>query len=71
MSAKENFGPAKSFMELFDFAYKSNYKYDYFAFADQDDIWLKDKLNRSISFLKYKTMPCLYCSNQFLFVNGS
>jgi len=37
---------------------------DYFAFSDQDDIWLEDKLARSLSTLQQnnKDVAALYCS---------
>lgn len=44
----ENVGPAKSFMKLLNI----NEEADYYAFADQDDYWLKNKLARAISKLE-------------------
>lgn len=37
---------------------------DYFAFSDQDDVWLSDKLERALAFLDHlpSTIPTLYCS---------
>jgi glycosyltransferase involved in cell wall biosynthesis len=38
---------------------------DYFAYCDQDDIWLPHKLERAISYLAPiadQSRPCLYCS---------
>ncbi len=37
---------------------------DYYAFADQDDIWEADKLGRALNTLSQvpKTLPSLYCS---------
>ena len=43
-----NIGPSKSFMELLKIAPKS----DYYAFADQDDYWHKNKLYEAISKLE-------------------
>lgn len=55
----ENLGPARSFMDLL---YKSG-EYDYYAFADQDDIWRKQKLISAINMLKEKeNEPSLYMS---------
>ena len=55
----ENLGPARSFMDLL---YKSS-EYDYYAFADQDDIWRKQKLISAINMLKEKeNEPSLYMS---------
>lgn len=46
---------------------------DTYAFSDQDDIWLPDKLERSIAALQgmHDTLPCLYCSRtQLINENG-
>ncbi|EKT4525827.1 glycosyltransferase [Flavobacterium psychrophilum] len=37
-------------------------EFDYFAFADQDDIWLNNKLERAVEKLKFEKSS-LYCSN--------
>ena len=60
---EENIGLAKSFMELIK---KAGCDYDYYCFADQDDIWLEEKLIKAIDKLKDKTQPTLYTSNQKL-----
>ena len=39
----KNIGPAKSFMDLVN---KSGDKFNYYAFADQDDIWMPNKTKR-------------------------
>ena len=44
----KNLGPAKSYLDLI----KTAKKYEYYAFADQDDYWEKEKLNRAISKIK-------------------
>ena len=60
----ENLGPANSFMKLL---YDSS-DYDYYAFADQDDIWLEEKLFVAIQKIKEKnSLPTLYCSNQLIY----
>lgn len=46
----KNIGPTKSFLELIDNAPDA----DYYAFADQDDIWLPDKLSTAIQMLTAK-----------------
>ena len=44
----ENLGFARSFMNLL----KTASGYDYYAFCDQDDIWLEDKLQRAVTALE-------------------
>ena len=44
----ENLKPAHSFMDLIMHSCKA----DYYAFSDQDDVWLNDKLKRSIKRLE-------------------
>lgn len=45
-----NIGFAESFMTLIYESY--NYEYDYYAFSDQDDVWLSDKLVTAVSMLE-------------------
>lgn len=63
---ENNIGVGKSFMELLKVAPKV----DYYAFADQDDVWLEDKLIRAIvnikSIKEKYDKPVLYTSNQVL-----
>lgn len=57
----DNLGYKASFMELL---YCSSAEYDYFAFADQDDIWLKDKLSVAINKLSAsESSSSMYFSN--------
>lgn len=58
----QNIGPARSFLQMLDTAPKS----DYYAFSDQDDYWLPDKLATAVDMLRaYKDRPCLYfCQTQ-------
>lgn len=58
----QNIGFAESFWELLLNAPRS----DYYAFSDQDDVWLEDKLNRAVQYLHAKTKPTLYSSNFWL-----
>ena len=61
IDSKGNIGPAKSFIKLLEAA---NGDYDYFMFADQDDWWNSDKIERaclSIQGSEYSG-PLLYCS---------
>ena len=55
----DNLKPAKSFLNLL---YESG-EYDYYTFADQDDIWDNDKLSYGIQYLeKYQDKPAIYFS---------
>lgn len=62
--AGENLKPAKSFMWLAVNCNKD--EFDFFAFSDQDDIWLNDKLCCAVSKLEqYKYIPAIYyCAAQ-------
>ena len=65
-----NIGPACSFMKLL---YDAD-DFDYYAFADQDDIWHEEKLITAIAMLKTnedKDIPALYCSNQWILEEGT
>lgn len=54
-----NCGACGSFFDLMKNVKK---QHDYYAFADQDDIWLSDKISHAISILeKDNTKPALYC----------
>lgn len=58
----KNLGVARSFMYLLDYAYEKM-DFDYFAFADQDDYWFKDKLSCAIQSLRGNDCrPGLYMS---------
>lgn len=55
-----NLGFAQSFWELVKLAGNA----DYYAFCDQDDYWLPDKLSTAIEMLsEYSDCPVLYTSN--------
>lgn len=58
-----NVGVGSSFMELI---YEAGTEYDFYAFADQDDIWDEDKLSVAAEWIGDTTTPTLYCSNQLL-----
>ena len=63
----ENLGFAKSFMNLVQKAAD----YEYYAFCDQDDIWLPEKLKRAVDMLsKIENDIKLYCSNVYYYKNG-
>ena len=54
-----NLGPAASFMSLLAAAPEG---FDGYAFCDQDDVWLPEKLARAMSGLAGADGPALYCS---------
>lgn len=58
-SSGDNLGSAGSFLQLL----KSNPGYDYYAFADQDDVWFKDKIQKAVDAIKNEGRPALYSSN--------
>lgn len=57
----KNIGYPQCFFELLRIA---SVEAEYFAFCDQDDVWLPDKVSRSIELLKEipKDTPSMYCS---------
>lgn len=58
-------GPCQGFVKNFmSMVCNPNIQADYYAFADQDDIWMKDKSARALSFLNSisQKTPGLYCS---------
>lgn len=55
----QRLGAADSYLELLSLAPEA----DYYAFCDQDDVWLPGKLSRSVQRLVgHEAMPALYCS---------
>jgi glycosyltransferase involved in cell wall biosynthesis len=58
-------GFAANFLSLLDHAGDA---YEYYAFADQDDTWNKDKLERAVTFLQTIAIdqPALYCGRTLL-----
>lgn len=67
----ENIGPGASFLRLL-YASADEPGIDYVAFADQDDVWLEDKLICAVRAIRSTQYigPILYSSNQSLFENG-
>lgn len=55
----KNIGFVESFLELLRNAPNA----DYYAFADQDDYWEKNKIEIAVNKIKDEKVPCLYCSN--------
>lgn len=49
----ENVGAGRSFIE----ALISAPEYEYYAFSDQDDFWLPEKLSSAVSFIRQKELP--------------
>lgn len=60
-----NVGATISFYEIMRFANSYKKKFEFYAFADQDDIWLPDKLIKAVNILKQYNLdtPNLYYSN--------
>lgn len=59
---EENRGSIQSFYKLMDYARTQYDSYDYYAFSDQDDYWLPDKLFRAVSMNKNHSDNYLYHS---------
>lgn len=57
-----NLRPAKSFMHLLINAPDE----EYYAFCDQDDVWMPEKLKVAIDIIKGINGPALYCSDTML-----
>lgn len=45
------------------FTFKDNQEFDYYAFSDQDDVWMPNKLIAAIEKIKEVGKCTLYCSN--------
>ncbi|PIO78239.1 glycosyltransferase [Streptococcus parauberis] len=58
---KTNLGVGNSFMDLL---YAIGSDFDYYAFCDQDDVWLSNKVESAVEVLTGLSGPQLYCSNQ-------
>jgi len=64
-----NIGSTASFCELMREAYsKYSSEFYYFAFADQDDYWLEDKLWKAVQKLEVldNSVPNMYCSDKII-----
>lgn len=64
----ENVGFAMSFTRLLQRAVEQYNDADYFAFCDQDDVWMPDKLKAAVDRLKGEDhfIPLTYCSHTTL-----
>lgn len=62
----ERVGGTESFLRLLRAAFAADHAA--FAFADQDDIWLPEKLARGVTALRHvpADVPALYCARQML-----
>ncbi|EGR1973264.1 glycosyltransferase family 2 protein [Vibrio parahaemolyticus] len=59
LTSDSNLGPADSFLHML-----SVIESDYYFFCDQDDIWLKDKVSRAMSFMGERSeLPIAYFSD--------
>lgn len=62
-SKEENIGPQKSFLKLIEDAPKA----DYYFFADQDDVWMKHKIQSAVNMMQNQLQEyVLYCSDYAL-----
>lgn len=65
---KENRGVMRSFMTLLEKVVYEHPEFAYFAFADQDDFWMEDKLGAAVTKIKAnpdaERNPVLYYSNK-------
>lgn len=61
----QNIGCARSFWDLLQYACLHKENDEYYAFCDQDDVWLNEKVSTAVERLEQaeKGVPCLYCSN--------
>lgn len=61
----KNIGSIQSFLELLR---KSDDNAAYYAFADQDDEWMPEKISKAVKCLEQKerSIPMLYCSNTYI-----
>ena len=64
---KKNLGPEKSYKKLLKTVLLEHDKFEYYAYADQDDIWLPNKLNVAVNKLSGIRKPALYASNQYIY----
>lgn len=62
----ENLKPARSFLDLV----KHCPGYDYYAFADQDDVWYPDKLQKGVNCIRDLSVPAISFANAHL-VDGA
>lgn len=63
--AGENVGVVQSFFELLR---ASDDSADFYGFADQDDVWMPEKIERAVALLKARktNIPLLYCGDTYV-----
>ncbi len=66
----KNLGAGLSFLTLLSFVVNNDSQILYFAFSDQDDIWLSDKLISGVNSINNLGEPMLYCSDVMIYRNG-
>ncbi|MBP5369864.1 MAG: glycosyltransferase [Bacteroidales bacterium] len=66
----KNIGIGRSFFTALFYALDHDSDADFFAFSDQDDIWLKNKLLTSVDTIKGIDAPALYCSDYMILRDG-
>lgn len=67
----ENIGWKASYMWLARYAITHYHNYGFYAFCDQDDVWLPVKLKHALDKLHFlPSGPQLYCSNLFHYEDG-
>lgn len=65
-----NLRPGLSFLTLLSKVISEEPVYEYYSFADQDDVWLEEKLDAAVKSINDADKPILYCSNQIIFHDG-
>ena len=63
--SESNIGVARSFHRLMLYASEKMPYFDYYAFSDQDDVWMEEKLAYAVQRLEYDK-ACLYYSNAYV-----
>lgn len=61
---EQNIGLVASFLALLNYAYQQGF--DYYAFSDQDDYWLPEKLKVAVNALEDHDEACMYASCSML-----
>lgn len=64
-------GAYNNYFSLIDYAKKKyESKFGYYFYCDQDDIWMKDKIEREISVLSFRKMAVCYSDVEFINYEG-